>query len=506
MKSSCNRLIQRGEAENINRQTRRAVHSRCSRRRSHRIGAASIAARGQKFDSRHQPLGEFALRRGSGLIATLGTENVRLLRSALGIPTAAATFKLLVELLFLFRGNPMLCVWRVASVGIRLLSAAALASALAHLIAPSRALAQSSVGQAANAATGRSLADAVDRNLNDFIFNEVLGAIGGDGAGTGTGAGAGSAGGGTLNLFPTGRVRGSNHGGLADRNLNPLTPNYGWETLESSAFVNVVYGPPGTVLGGQVKLAGFAGGNWLSLDLTNGDRGADPLDVANGQRASASNDSGILGGTALWSMKTTYAMATLVGFMGQTRLNDAADFCNGPGLGCPMRRYHFDTSGFIGTLTGGNVFKLTGSPTGPLLDIRGAASYVQNTGDAFVNQINDPDPDQQKYKFATWTVTASATLFTNIAMQNSGLLRPYLQTYVRQELDYRNKLSFVLDVNTAGATPGHLNYQQAHTYGGVDTGLTYTQGKMTVGAATYIDWSGDEFTWGGRVGASWKLN
>jgi hypothetical protein len=389
--------------------------------------------------------------------------------------------------------------WRPVLACVRLAPAIAVLMLLllaATLLLPTRSLAQSSVGQAANAATGRSLADSVDKNLNDLIYGQVLGgALGG-----GTGGSAGAAG---INVIPTGRVRGSAHDGLGDGDNSALSLNFGWQTLESSAFVNVVYGLPGTVMGGQVKLAGFAGGNWISLDMTNG-RG-NVISTANDQRGSASNDSAILGGTALWASKNTYAVATIVGFLGQTRLNDAMDFCGPP---CVMRRYHFDTGGFMSSLTTGYVFQLTGSPTGPLLDLRGALSYTQNIGDSFLNQaipVDNPDPDQQKYKFSTWAVTGSATLFTNIATQNSGLLRPYLQTYVRQEIDYRNKLRFILDVNTAGATPGLVSYEQAHTYGGVDTGLTYTQGNMTLGAAAYIDWSGDEFTVGGRLGASWKL-
>ena len=53
---------------------------------------------------------------------------------------------------------------------------------------------------------------------------------------------------------------------------------------------------------------------------------------------------------------------------------------------------------------------------------------------------------------------------------------------------------------------GLVHYDQAHTYGGVDLGATYTLGKMTLGAAAYYDMSADDRTFGGRLGASWKLN
>ncbi len=49
-------------------------------------------------------------------------------------------------------------------------------------------------------------------------------------------------------------------------------------------------------------------------------------------------------------------------------------------------------------------------------------------------------------------------------------------------------------------------YDQAHVYGGVDAGLSYVHGGMTLGAAVYYEGSSDERTLGGRVGMSWKLN
>jgi hypothetical protein len=163
-----------------------------------------------------------------------------------------------------------------------------------------------------------------------------------------------------------------------------------------------------------------------------------------------------------------------------------------------MRHYTFDTSGFSGTLTTGQVYDLSKSPSGPKLDIRGAASYIQNTGDTFFNF----EGDEQRYKFSTWTLTGSATLFNNIALPNSALLRPYIQGYVRQEVGYSNKLVSAL----VGDPHKITHYDQPHTYGGVDLGLTYTQGKMTLGAAAYFDGSLDEKTFGARLGASWKLN
>jgi len=133
-----------------------------------------------------------------------------------------------------------------------------------------------------------------------------------------------------------------------------------------------------------------------------------------------------------------------------------------------------------------------------MLDLRGVTSYTQNIGETFANLEND----LQKYKFAVWTVTGAATLFMNIPLQNSALLRPYIQGYVRQEVYYRNELFHILNTGEAGST----HWDQAHTYGGVDLGLTYAIGNMTLGSSIYYDASADDRTLGARISASWKLN
>jgi hypothetical protein len=359
---------------------------------------------------------------------------------------------------------------------------------LVGFVLPSGALAQSSVGRAANAATGQSLRDAVEQQQGEFLGTYGVGG----GAGAGIGAGA----------SPSGRLRGSDHDAL--KVANPDN-NFAWDTKEASVFGTGVYSLPGTVLGGQMKASIFGGHNWLSLEMKNG--GGNVLDPD--QFGKARNESVLVGGTVLWSQKNTYALATLVGFWGDTSLTDSIDDCGvlpAPNT-CAVHKYNFNTSGFIGTLTAGQVFPLSKSASGPMLDLRGSVSYTQSMSDPFLNthfDVANTSRQEQTYKFSTWTATAAATLFTNITLQNSALLRPYIQGYVRQEIGYNNKL-LVIDQDPTVA-PDIVHYDQAHTYGGVDVGMTYTLGKMTLGAAAYFDGSTDERTFGGRLGASWKLN
>jgi len=347
----------------------------------------------------------------------------------------------------------------------------------------SNALAQSITGAPINAATGQSLTDAVSQNEKELIDREVLGA--GPGGRSGTG-GAGAAG---VTSFPTGRLRTSDHDAL-----KPQTDqSFSFRTREASVFGNIVYSVPESVWGGQLKLSGFVGQNRVSLDLkSNGVAVLDP-----DQSGSASNSSVIAGGTALWSQKNTYALATLVGTWGQTTLKDSIDDCyQGPPPACNHNRYNFNTTGFIGSVTAGQIFDL-GDASAPKLDLRGSVSYTNNVGDRFLN-VREA---QQKYWFSTWTGTVGATLFSNINLENNALLRPYIQGYARQEWNYRSGFDF----QEVGEPAGTKRQDQAHLFGGVDAGLTYAIGNMTYGAAIYYEASGDQRTLGGRLGMSVKL-
>ena len=114
--------------------------------------------------------------------------------------------------------------------------------------------AQSTVGVPMTSATGQSFRDAVDQNQKELIDREVLGGSpGGRAAASGGGLG-------TISAFPTGRLRTSDHDGVSP----PDFDRFGYTTREASAFGNVVATLPGTVLGGQVKVSGFAGNQWLS--------------------------------------------------------------------------------------------------------------------------------------------------------------------------------------------------------------------------------------------------
>ena len=73
---------------------------------------------------------------------------------------------------------------------------------------------------------------------------------------------------------------------------------------------------------------------------------------------------------------------------------------------------------------------------------------------------------------------------------------------MRQEWHYRN----VIEATSPEGILTRTAFDQRHLYGGVDVGLTYTQGKMTLGSSVYFEGSGDESSIGARLRASWQLN
>ena len=348
----------------------------------------------------------------------------------------------------------------------------------------SRALAQSSELISVQA-TARSLLDAIRQNENGLIDQEVGGRSSGL---TTTGVGA----------FSTGRLRSSEHDGLKIRDIvllpgePPGVKTFAYSTDEASAFANLVIALPGTVLGGHLKFSGFVGHNWLSLGIKSNEvKQLDP-----DQSGSASNDSIVVGGTALWAMRNTYALATIVGTWGETKLVDTIDDCGLPG--CATHRYQFDTSSFIGSFTAGSVLPLSTSPSGLNLDIRGSIGYTRFNSDRFLSFSGN----EFKMSFETWVGTASVTLFANLPMPNNAVLRPYVQAYVRQEFGYDNRLAFTENQGPSSLTA----YDQSHTYPGLDIGANYAFQNMSVAGAIYYEGSADERTLGGRVGVSWRLN
>jgi outer membrane immunogenic protein len=373
----------------------------------------------------------------------------------------------------------MFSVWRALAGSRRSWPTGALAASALLLIAP-EAMAQSTQGPIANAATGRSLTDAVDRNQNDLIAREVFGTAFGGGGGVAAGG---------FGTFSSGRLRKSEHDGLTG------SRTYSFETEEASLISNAVYGVPGTVLGGQVKITGFYGQTWLSLDLKPNAVNLVP------DAGSASNESYLLGGSVLWANpQGAYVLGTLVGAWGETKLTDKVDVCYDEG--CKVNHYSYDTASVVASLTAGKVFPLGGKAgSGPMLDLRGSIAYTHAVGNPFLSARSD----QQKYTFSTWTGSAGATLFVSQTLANNAIFRPYIQGYVRHEWGYTNEFTAIEAIQFGGTPLGTFSFDQSPFYRGVDAGFTYAFQNMVFSASLYAESSDDETTYGGRLGLGWKF-
>lgn len=377
--------------------------------------------------------------------------------------------------------------WRVTAPSPGLLVTRILSAILVVGCLSSAADAQSDQAVPATAALGSSLSDAVRQNENDLIDRTVLGGRQQSGA---TAIGA----------FATGRLRRSDHDGLDSRSI-ARTPNlpgivgktFDYETDEASVFANVIVALPQTVMGGRLQFSGFVGYNWLDLDLQP--NALNP--VPPGQRlGGADNESVIAGGTILWSQDTVYALATVTGNWGETEVDDQLTLkLNGR----PQGRIDYDTSGFTASGTAGNVFALSSSPQGLMLDVRGTIAYAENESDRFLNTFGDAF----ELEYSTWTGTGALMLFSNLTVQDNAVLRPFVQGYVRREWDYHNEIEFTGSNNFAFSQTA---FDQSHTYAGIDTGVSYAVQNVTVGGSVYVEGSSDEETVGGRLGATWKLN
>jgi hypothetical protein len=362
--------------------------------------------------------------------------------------------------------------------------------AISLSLASTGAFAQSTQVVGERAATAQGIFDAVRQNDKDLIDREVFGNPGGAAKGA------------TIAVFPTGRLRSTRHRGF---DIHPIVTNpivgddgirrtHSFAIEEESALLNMVLRAPQNVMGGQLTVSAFVGYTNLRLNVRPNDANpGEPNTIGDG-----GNESLLAGGSVLFARDSAYVMASAVGHWGKSRLTDLqTDFTpDGPP---PPHDYSYRTHGFVGTLTAGRVFPLSGNPNGPMLDIRGALGWTESKNKPFLNVMGD----EFRVRLSTWTATGSTTLFINLPQANKAVLRPYVQGYVRQEFGYDYKLAFTQSGPDANFTL--TSYNQDHTYGGVDAGVSYTLDSMTFGLAAYYEASGDERTIGGRIRWSWQF-
>jgi hypothetical protein len=263
---------------------------------------------------------------------------------------------------------------------------------------------------------------------------------------------------------PTGKLRHSDHGGLTEIGSGGFVTE-GFETSEGSVFANGTYDLPGTTFGGHVRLSALAGYDRLNQ---KSDSASFKTEI----------DSFIYGGSYLWSSGSFYTMSLIIGLAGDAEGSNAGG------------TYDYGLSGYYSNSVVGNTFDL-----GALkFDARLGLGHHDINGGSFVvpGTITVLKGDT-----SAWNGSFTGTLFTIVTMDNGAVARPYILG------SYKHVFDEDIDITSSAGTV--LSYDQADDYGKVEFGFDVVQGPVTFGTAIYTEFSNDETTVGGRVGASFKL-
>jgi hypothetical protein len=260
---------------------------------------------------------------------------------------------------------------------------------------------------------------------------------------------------------PTAKLRHTEHDGLKDKADGSSTGSF--EIDEASAFANASYDLPGTYFGGKVRVAGLVGWTGMQVD-------------SSAKTFTSDIDSVIYGGSYLWSQGNFYSMSLIIGISGEV------DGQNFGGIS-----YDYGVSGYFTNSVYGYTFDMA---NGVKFDVRGNLSSFDIQGDSF----NVAGVGDIKGSAEGWAAGITGTVFT-VVEWNGSVARPFLS------LQYRNV--FDEDIKVGG--DADVRFEQDTNFGKAEAGYDYVSGPWTYGAAVYTEFSGDESTVGGRVGASLKL-
>lgn len=260
---------------------------------------------------------------------------------------------------------------------------------------------------------------------------------------------------------PTGRVRHTKHDGLVESATGHRLAAS--ESDEASVFANASFDLPGTVFGGQVRISGLIGGNWLSQETSFSDSQIDAI---------------VYGGSYLWSYGSLYAMTLVIGLSGEVDNRTYGD------------RYNYDIAGYVANSVVGYTFRM---PENLSFDLRGSVGRYDVSGDSYV--LAQFGGGRLGGAADAWNAALTGTLFTIVEIEGGGVIRPYVAATYKNVFDE--------DIELRGALTASL--EQADDYGKVELGYDYVQGLMTLGAAAYTEFSADEHTFGARIAMSVKL-
>ena len=143
------------------------------------------------------------------------------------------------------------------------------------------------------------------------------------------------------------------------------------------------------------------------------------------QGGNGTNQGGMAGAYVVYGQGTTYALASLTGFWGNTDV----DFDDRDASGS------YDTSGYGLTATIGRQLPIDATRT---IDLRGSLGYLSFQGDAFTDSVGfDYGSSEVSFGF----VKFQPALFWTVPIRDTTI-RPYVRAELSQRFDYKNTASF----------------------------------------------------------------
>jgi hypothetical protein len=316
-------------------------------------------------------------------------------------------------------------------------------------------------------------------------------------------------------VFPAGRLRRTDHDGYSVEISGGGSDHASsFHAEESSVFGSGFITLPGTTLGGQLQLGGFVGYDDLTLKM--GTSNIFGGQFGNSGFGSAASEAFLFGGYGLYTLGAGYAMLTLAGAEGTTDQSQTTNV--GGSYSSIIGSSSYDTEGFIGSFVFGRVFEL--QPANALSDTSGSLNGVKDAAagasplkldvrlgiayqDFASSQFRDPSGSLLRASLSSWVGSASATVFTQIAMDGGAVWRPYIKSELRQQLSYDNQVDVICGPYVHG--PANLKFNQDATMGVGEAGFDYIMPDVTFSAAAYVEEAGDQETIGGRAGLKFKF-
>lgn len=284
----------------------------------------------------------------------------------------------------------------------------------------------------------------------------------------------------TTDAYAMGRLRTTDHDGYK---ATVLERSVDFEADEWSLFGALSYSFRGVQPGSFGTVSAFAG--WTALDIELGDQ---PLAGIFNKAGSARNEALMFGLAGVYAVGTTYAAASIAGASGETDIKDKVNGFS------PT----YDTRGFIlSALVGHSQAMGRVSNANIFAAIQGGLRYTDFAGDSYLSRTG---LTTFKSEFQSTTVLLSGQLY-GVLKSGGVTYRPYVLNMMQIDADYDH---VALATDATGTEVTRL--QRDRLLNKTELGLNIISGATSFSAAAFGEFADDRQTFGGRLGAKFRLN